>query len=306
MGNKEEVSVIIPTCRKDIFTLSCIRSVCLSLSKFPNKKELILCVDRSKDPSERFFDNLILEFPFVKIIYNTSPRGSAFIRNEWIKCSQYNILLFTDDDSIVPENWVEAMTASVKGLWNCTWRLVGNKTNLSLMHKFEEYIDDIRTSDIDASGEFIYVSFPCFGIKRSLLPCIPFDTSSNNTIEDMDLGSRLRLNNIPLFYNPDIVVIVDYPHDLKSTLIRKLKHAKGFSYLRKKYWEQIRTKLWIGSNRRLFIEWVILSRNSPFKSYYKLYFWFINCVFCLWLFYYYIKFFNIKPYAKSFYWLNAK
>lgn len=288
----KEVSVIIPTARNNSLVISSIRSVCESLNNFRGNKELILCLNRPISQKDKLLNNLT-QYKFIKVFIDEKPQGSVYVRELGIKKARFRVLLFTDDDSIVEPTWVNRMYKNVIRHGACAGNIEAlDKTNL--ICKFEEYIDYYRIRASDSKGNVKFISFPNFGIKKTLLPSKLFFTCPQNTVEDIDLACRLRLNKINITLNENLFVKTAYPDRLSSVIKRKLKHAKGIAFLGRKYGRETWWRLEIGSNRNIIQRWVLMSFKAPFSFYERCLFLIINLIYCLGLFYFSFTFRNIQ------------
>ncbi len=96
------VTIIIPTYNRASTILDCLQS--LSKQTYKNI-EIIISDDCSTDDTvskiKAFKDER------VKLITHKSNRGPAYARNAAIRRAKGQICFFTDDDVIVPENWIK-------------------------------------------------------------------------------------------------------------------------------------------------------------------------------------------------------
>lgn len=236
---------------------------------------------------------IIEKFPFVDVFYNPNPQGSAYVRFLGISKAKYNVLLFTDDDCIVPINWVEKLYRGVVENGIVTGNLKSIE-KFKIISLFEQYIDYIRIRALDSNKNIKFISFSNFGLKYNLLPLVPFDTCSVNTTEDFDLGCRLRLNNKKICFDEQIILEVCYPITLIQIIRRKIKHAKGIAYLEMRYGKKNWDSLEIGTKKELIKRWTNISFSAPFSLSSKCLFYIVNMTFCFSLCYYSKKFKNVK------------
>lgn len=282
------ISVIVPTNRTDSIFFQSIKSIVKSLMNFDGKKELILCVDKSNSKKDNLLNSLATRNSFIRLIINKCPQGAACSRYQGIKVAKYKILLFTDDDCIVGPFWAKQLYSKVVQYGACTGAIKANSQKL--IPRFEEYTDYIRTKSKDSSGWVKWISFPNFGIKRKLLPSMPFSLSPKNTTEDMDLATKLRLNGCKIKFDNRILVRTSYPDNILSVFKRKLKHAKGMAFLRTRFNAKRKEELEMKPVTYYLKIWILLSFNAPFSFFERLMFFLINITFCLGLYYFEIKF----------------
>lgn len=282
MVNK--VSIIIPTNRTTLSVIDNIKSVYKSMLKYSGEKELILCIDREVS-SDDFLLQIFRRKKLIKFIENKKSIGSAYIRNLGIKSASGDILIFTDDDSMVPLDWVNSLSKEVLAYGLCAGNLV-SKDNRNTISKLEQYIDQCRIHSIDSLGNYKFISFPNFAIKKDLLPKIPFSIDIENTTEDIDLACNLRLKGVKINFNKDIIVGTTYPTKLKDAINRKLKHSKGISFLRSKYGKAKWRNLEIESTGGLFLKWIGISLSAPFPFVHRIEFLVMNMSYCIGLLFY--------------------
>jgi cellulose synthase/poly-beta-1,6-N-acetylglucosamine synthase-like glycosyltransferase len=98
------VSVVIPTNGERDTLAACLESV--SRLDHPNF-EILVCVDHSADTERRLAAAYGPAHPKVRILASASPnRGPSATRNQAISAAQGEIVFFTDDDVVVPPDWL--------------------------------------------------------------------------------------------------------------------------------------------------------------------------------------------------------
>lgn len=108
--NLPKYSVIVATYNRCELLRECLESLALqSISKL--EYEIIIINDGSTDDTE----NLLIEFaknnPELKFrVFNQKNCGPAKARNVGIFNSLGDILFFTDDDCVVPKNWIQSIS----------------------------------------------------------------------------------------------------------------------------------------------------------------------------------------------------
>lgn len=109
MNNKEQeifISVIIPTFNRiDVLKL-CLNSI-LTQSVSSQNYEVIIVDDCSKDNTEEVCNRYVSEYHNVVYIRNQFNQGSATTRNNGIKISKGELLIFLDNDLIVNNDYIE-------------------------------------------------------------------------------------------------------------------------------------------------------------------------------------------------------
>lgn len=300
MTKIEGMSVIIPTVRTESQILDNLFSVACALDIFNGDKELLIVADR-KIQHRDFLKILAERYTFVKLFEAKIRKGSANARIEALRKTQYSVILFTDDDCIISDDWVRRMYKEVQihGVVTGNLQPIHKKNFFS---RLDAYIDQLRIQSVDKRGNIKYISFPNFGIQRQCLPKQPFCPNRLNTTEDIDLACRLRLGGIKIKFDKSISVQTEYPRTLIGLLERKVKHAKGIAFLRSTLDSEKCFELELGETPTvMLLRWTKLSLNAPFNLYGKLCLLLANTIYCIGLAYYDKKFRNLKycPFVES-------
>lgn len=293
MKNVDGVSVIIPTARTNHQILDNLSSVAQALNDFDGSKELVLAADR-RVSADDFLRTFAQKHSFVRILEGQAMKGSARTRLEALKEARYSVILFTDDDCVVPTDWVARMHQTVM--------LYGPVTgNLSALHsenpysQVDAYVDQLRIRTMENGGAK-YISFPNFGIKQNLLPEEPFRANALNTTEDIELSCRLRLAEIPIRFEESIVVRTEYPTTFVGLMKRKVKHARGVAFLRANLNDEERGSLGLNETPwKMLLRWSNATLCAPLKLSQRLCMLLANAMYCSALGYYDTKFRHLKP-----------
>lgn len=279
------ISIVIPTVRTDAQVRKNLESVARALTVFEGFKELVLMADR-RIHAEDFLRDFASQYQFVRLHESEKKGGSANARLSALRKAKYDVILFTDDDCVVPLDWVQRMYESVvqHGI------VTGNLSALdpdNIPSQVDAYVDQLRMQSIDERGETKYISFPNCGIHRTLLPEEPFSPSVLNTVEDIDLGCRLRLQGVSIHYDGSLVVQTEYPTSLSSLLKRKAKHAKGIAHLRAMLSYENRQHLGLAESPwGMLARWAGLSLQSNLSLLQKMYMLLSSSMYCTALAYY--------------------
>jgi glycosyltransferase involved in cell wall biosynthesis len=288
-----KVSIIVPTNKGDLWTTYCLRKLCYSIEKFREWKELILVLDAPYSE----FDTLINQlstYKFVRPIILKSHKGVAYARSQGIKEVRGDILLFTDADCVVGNDWVSLLSDLTSKYDICTGRVekvFSSKKPTQkekMIAKLEEYTDRTRNVSKDKKGEFRYLTFQNFGIRKNKM--LSFSLSANNTTEDIFLAAMLRLNNEKIHYIDSVEVKTGYPPTIYSEVQRKIKHGRGVAWLRYNLGANKWEKLGFESFTQLFVKWTKISFQLPFSFKYKFMYTIFNWSYIFSLYWYFLKF----------------
>ncbi len=102
-----KVSVIIPSFNRGEKLIETVKSV--ESNDFLKKDfEIIIVNDCSTDNTQEVIKELIKEYPNIKTLTNKKNSGPAVSRNNGIKNASGEFVFFTDDDCIVPKDWIKS------------------------------------------------------------------------------------------------------------------------------------------------------------------------------------------------------
>lgn len=217
-----DVSVVVPTYNRVSLLKKTIKS--LFEQTYPaNKYEIIVCDDNSKDNTEEMIQNIIKEtshnLKYIKI--ESDIKGPAKVRNAGILNSSGSIIGFTDDDCVVPNNWIELAVECFKeneGICGLSGTVItpGNC-------KRDKFKIPHRVTVLHEDGS--YVTSNIFYKKEVLLNAGCFDVEMRY-LEDIELGWRVEKIG-KIMFKPELLV----KHNLFClSLIDYLKKLKFIEY----------------------------------------------------------------------------
>lgn len=102
----QKVSVIIPVYNAEKYIEKCIKS--LVRNTYTNI-ELILVNDASSDHSLFICQQLCQQYSCIRLLHNTKNRGVSYTRNRGLEAATGALIMFTDSDDWVEENYIEMM-----------------------------------------------------------------------------------------------------------------------------------------------------------------------------------------------------
>ena len=292
MNDADGVSIVIPTARTNHQIFDNLSSVAQALDNFCESKELVLAADRHVGATD-FLRVFAQKHSFVRILEGEAGKGSARTRLEALKEIKYSVVLFTDDDCVVPSDWVVCMYQAVMRYGVVT----GNLSALNLENPYSQvdaYVDQLRIRTMESDGAK-YVSFPNFGIHRKFLPKEPFRPNTLNTTEDIDLACRLRLGKVPIRFDESIIVRTEYPATLAGLMKRKVKHARGVAFLRANLSDEEQRYLGLSETPwKMLLRWSNVTLHASLNLPQRLCMLLANAVYCSALGYYDTKFRHLK------------
>lgn len=250
-----DVSIIVASVREADTVRMTLESIYRAIDAYRGQAELLLV----RDAVEGAESCPVPVRPGTTVLDTGGGRGSAVTRYLGIRAARGDILLFTDDDVLVPERWVQDLadgaarhgtsTGSILRRYDGFWALC------------DERIDRYRVAARDSGGRPKFLSFPNLGIRRDLLPDPPFELSACNKADDSELASLLRLAGVVLHVDSEIAVRAIYPSDYRAFLLRKVRHGMGLGRLRSRLGRQAWGELELGSLPTLVYRWVRLSEE---------------------------------------------
>ncbi|MEX0595873.1 MAG: glycosyltransferase [Candidatus Paceibacterota bacterium] len=222
-----EISVIVPVYNAENTIEQCLKSLTNQTIR-KNLYEIILIDDGSIDNTASVIKTYIAENSEVKISYlKIENSGPARARNIGVKKSDNKIVLLTDSDCKVEENWIEMMYSSfeendvvaVKGRYKTQQtsevaKLVQAEfeTKYRVLAKYE-CIDFVDTYSA--------------GYRRDIfLEIEGFDESyPQASTEDIDLSFRLYQKGYKMKFNSHAIVYHIHPDTYSSIFRKKVKFA---------------------------------------------------------------------------------
>jgi GT2 family glycosyltransferase len=101
------VSVVVGTCDRPVDLRKCLLSLAAQTSRQIRPVEIIVVDNR---PETNSASRVLVEFPYIEFI--TEKRaGASYARNAGIAISSGDIVVTTDDDTIIPPDWLEKLIA---------------------------------------------------------------------------------------------------------------------------------------------------------------------------------------------------
>jgi len=103
MGSEEFVSIVVATYNRHRFVGKCLQAL---IEQSHRNVEIIICDDNSTDETVALVTEFMRSDPRVKLVRSSINSGPAGARNRGIKQARGNYIFFTDDDVIVPRDWI--------------------------------------------------------------------------------------------------------------------------------------------------------------------------------------------------------
>lgn len=228
------ISVIIPTYNRKEMLKKCLKSV-LSVNYPKYRYEVIVIDDGSTDGTYEFLMEVAKEHQNLRILRQEN-RGPAAARNLGIRNAKGEILFFTDDDCVVPKDWIKIFLevfeeypeiAGVGGYLEAPNEIL--KSNI--FARYESLMSEILYKPRSTGFYIGGVETPCVvtnncAYKKEVLKEVGgFDENFSVAAgEDADLKLRICLKGYKLAYVP---IKVEHYHEytfnrfIKQTITRK-------------------------------------------------------------------------------------
>ena len=245
-------SVIIPTFNRKEKIRKTILSL-LSQSLLKEKFEIIIVDDGSTDSTK----NVVKEFNKKVIYLRQENKGPAAARNYGIREASGEIVAFTDDDCVVPSNWLEKILSGFEKHKNVV--AVGGYLEApeeilrsNIFARYESFISrkNYRVSDKEEvsgwenpSGGTNNLAY----LKRIILEVGGFDeTFPTAGGEDADLKWRITQKGYKFLYLP-LKVEHHQDYNFKGFIRQSRNRGSGEFYFSKK-WGNVPTRITIFKN----------------------------------------------------------
>ncbi|MDV2502789.1 MAG: glycosyltransferase family 2 protein [bacterium] len=232
-------SVIICTYNRAHLLKRVLRS--LTKQSLPlNRFEVIVVDDGSQDDTAKLCDVMSRELPNFKYISLGTNSGKANACNAGIEKATGNHILFTDDDCIAANNWVERMNDALEQEAIVAGAIASpTGSYLKLCHNIAE-LHHFMPGQKEGQREFI--AGANMGFRRSVLEELRGFGEGTDPVDDMELILRARTKGYGIYYVPDALVT----HDPERTTLSSIfgysaEHASRTILLRNEYRALLRT-----------------------------------------------------------------
>lgn len=105
MSSDEFVSIVVPTYNRHRFIGKCLEAL---VEQSHRNVEIIISDDNSTDGTAAVVTEFMRSDPRIKFIRSSINSGPAGARNRAVKTARGKYVFFTDDDVMVPRDWVSA------------------------------------------------------------------------------------------------------------------------------------------------------------------------------------------------------
>lgn len=236
-------TVVVPTFNRGDALSATLRALLASASGGLDFVEIIVVDDGSRLPAAPLVRSLSAASPFTLRCIRQRNRGPGPARNAGFREAQGRLVIFVDDDIIVPPDLIQQHLrahADLPGSVVCgvaTLNPSGHPTPLyRFIHSLHgdpalatpgaQYLE----IDTPASG---HISFERHMFDRT--SAVYSDRLSTPAAEEFELAYRLHQSAIQLVLAPRIIARHDQPLDLGGVCRQQYKHALGTAEVMQKY-----------------------------------------------------------------------
>lgn len=240
---KPEASVIIPMYNSQMT----IRQTLAGLESQTNKNfEIIIVDDGSTDSSHTVVKEFIKRGMLLPVdIIRQKNSGASAARNAGAARAHAKVIIFLDSDCIVPENWIQVMTETLKGNvagCNCVCKV---KNAQSLIARYVDYEVSRRHERMIGKNVNALSTGSASFIKSIFEEAGGFDISYTAASgEDFDLCFKIRDKGYHLLFTDKTF----YHHYHPDTLKKYLRQQYYRGYWRVKMYQNNKTRVLEGDS----------------------------------------------------------
>ncbi|MFH0984785.1 MAG: glycosyltransferase [Candidatus Omnitrophota bacterium] len=223
-----QVSVIIPTFRREVLLAQCLDSV--FAQDYPQELiEIIVIDDGGSAPTAHLIHELRLHHPHLRML-SQDHQGPAAARNLGVTASRGDIICFIDDDCVAAKSWVTGMVSSHRDqpLIAAIGGLTLTATDKTAVLLGQFLANGSIETGINGNRETIFFPTCNVSFKRHVLEAEKFNEAFPLPGgEDLELSWRLYKKGHRFLWKKDIQV-THYRNDtLQSCMGQAYKYGRG-------------------------------------------------------------------------------
>lgn len=231
----ELVTIVIPAFNEE----SVIEHTILSIerNKYP-KKEIIIVNDGSTDNTKELALKAAKN-THIRVI-DIERQGRANAVNEGVRASEGKIILVTDADVIVAENWIEKMVAPfVDPKIGAVGSPIYSHEPKTFIQKWQQAYNlvvlDFFKRCMDSVNGMLFISGASGGFRKEALEKIGFFDKKLRTLATMDVTIRIKKAGYKVRYVTDTYVHTFEPTKKKQFFKRHDRWFAGLTKIAKKH-----------------------------------------------------------------------
>ncbi|RJP68698.1 MAG: glycosyltransferase family 2 protein [Candidatus Abyssobacteria bacterium SURF_17] len=229
----EQASVIICTYNRHHLLERALRALerqSVGLESF----EVIVVDDASTDETPRVCSMMSRELPNMRYYVTDKNLGVGEAGNVALRHARGEYLLFTDDDCVAREDWVDHMSAALANEHIVAGAIESPTSSfIRLCHN----IDQFHLYMLGRKNGYIrFIAGANMGLRRSLVEKIGSFEQGRRIGPDTEFGLRACENGYRIFFEPKAVVVHDPERsDFTTILKHSADHASETIFLRNRY-----------------------------------------------------------------------
>lgn len=208
-------------------------------TKSPGLFEIIVVDDGSEDETSTLCASMSREMRNLKYVSPGKHIGLARAANLGIETAQGDYLLFTDDDCVPREDWLERMCAALQREPIVAGAVESRRSNyIRLCHNVAQFYQFMPGRK---AGPIEFAAGANMGLRRAVVRELSGFREMDIAL-DTELALRARARGYRIYFVPDAVVI-HHPNrtDLPTIVRYSACHAAQTILLRNKYRALLRT-----------------------------------------------------------------
>lgn len=223
------ISVIAPAYNEEGYIEECIGSI---LNNDYREKEIIVVNDCSTDRTKEKIEKFL---PKINLINNRKNEGIVQSIKIGIDASRGEIIVKTNADCIVPNDWLEKIAGYFKDE-----DIIGVTGNYKPLNRNKivaclEIIDDFFLNKLKRRFSLSRLSGPCWAVRRDFLNALTF-WKERKINDEGNLWLEIK-NRGKIIYDRGLIVKGNFPGTLRAVWQRKSKW--GMNAFRDKYYRDL-------------------------------------------------------------------
>lgn len=219
---KSNISIILPVLNGEKTLASCLKSLLVQKTNF---LELIVVDNASDDKTA----GVIKSFARYdkRIVYIYEPiKGRGKARSVALKAARGDVIVMTDADCLVPDNWLNILTEPI--INGKELAVMGFESDAigNYWTKMRQFEDENNLFKKVKDGFISHLDTKNFTCEAALLKRIGFDENFKSC-EDLDLFFNLQKQGIKIKFLPDLRVA--HFHDASVVEVFKTERSRAFS-----------------------------------------------------------------------------
>ncbi len=199
--------------------------------------EVLVVDDGSKQEAESFWKRQV-NSPFLLRWIRQQNSGPAAARNGGFREASGELVVFVDDDILVPPDFLQKHVAAHRMKPGSV--IFGPCVLKDVEHSIVRFLNEIYAFPCDG-GPLIRVDFLASGqlsAEKETLNRLggPYcETLRTPGAEEFALMSRIQELGIEIYHMPGVIALHDQPLDLRGVCLQQYKHGMGYSEFARKY-----------------------------------------------------------------------